>query len=124
MYALGKIMKSGSTPNVGASTAPSISTTYTLDMTQAFPKWQQTPNMAYARTYVLQTLLPDGTVLAAGGGSTRDGIDYANSVLPAELWSPDTKTWNTMVAMKTAAYTMAPQFCCSMVAYWLQVAVG
>ncbi|MCI0350770.1 MAG: DUF1929 domain-containing protein, partial [Acidobacteriales bacterium] len=26
------------------------------------------------------------------------GIDYANSVLAAELWSPDTKTWRTLAS--------------------------
>jgi hypothetical protein len=69
-------------------------------MTQASPKWEQTANMAYPRAYHNMTLLPDGTVLTVGGGSTKDGVNYANSVLPAELWSPVTKTWNTMSAMQ------------------------
>jgi hypothetical protein len=98
MYELGKIMKSGSSADVSVSTAPSASTTYTLDMTQPSPKWQQTPNMAYPRAFHNLTLLPDGSVLATGGGSTRDGVNYANSVLAGELWSPQTKTWTTMSA--------------------------
>src|SRR5918995_282006 len=49
------------------------------------PRWQQTPNMAYPRAFHNLTLLPDGSVVATGGGSTLDGIDYANSVLAAEL---------------------------------------
>ena len=39
------------------------------------------------------TLLPDGTVLASGGSSRSDGIDLTKSVLPAEIWNPDTETW-------------------------------
>ncbi|MCI0347851.1 MAG: Ig-like domain-containing protein, partial [Acidobacteriales bacterium] len=74
MFEPGKIMKSGVTPDVGVSTAPSISTTYTLDMTQPSPKWQQTPNMAFPRAFHVSTLLPDGTVVTTGGGSRRDGI--------------------------------------------------
>jgi hypothetical protein len=96
MYELGKIMKSGTSADVSVSTAPAESTTYTLDMTQPSPAWQQTPNMAYPRAFHNLTLLPDGSVLAVGGGSTRDGVNYANAVLNAELWSPPTKTWNTM----------------------------
>jgi hypothetical protein len=101
MWEPGKIMKSGSSADVNASTAASAATTFTLDMTQPSPKWQQTANMAFPRSYHNLTLLPDGSTLATGGGSTRDGVNYANSVLPAELWSPVSKTWTTMAAMQT-----------------------
>src|SRR5262249_39073411 len=46
MYEPGKVMKSGTAADVSVSTAPSDSTTFTLDMTQPSPKWQQTPTMA------------------------------------------------------------------------------
>jgi len=101
MYEPGKIMKSGSAADVNVSTAPAASTTFTLDMTQPSPTWQQTPNMAFRRAYHNLTLLPDGTVLATGGGSTKDGVNYANSVLAAEIWSPVTKTWSTLASMQT-----------------------
>jgi hypothetical protein len=100
MYELGKIMKSGSSADVNVSTAPSAATTFTLDMTQPSPKWQQTANMAFPRSFHNLTLLPDGSVLTTGGGSTKDGVNYANSVLAAELWSPGTKTWTTMASMQ------------------------
>jgi hypothetical protein len=99
MYEPGKIMKSGSAADVGVTTAPSESTTFTLDMTQPSPRWQQTPNMAFGRAFQTLTLLPDGSVIATGGGTTRDGINYANAVLPAEIWSPQTKAWSTMAPM-------------------------
>ena len=100
MYELGKIMKSGSSADVNVSTAASAATTFTLDMTQPSPKWQATANMAFRRSYHNLTILPDGSVLTTGGGSTKDGVNYANSVLPAELWSPVTKTWSTMASMQ------------------------
>jgi hypothetical protein len=56
--------------------------------------------MAYPRSFHNLTLLPDGSVVATAGGLTRDGVDYANSVLNAEIWSPDTKTWTTMAAQQ------------------------
>jgi hypothetical protein len=100
MYELGKVMKSGSSADVSVSTAPAESTTFTLDMTQPAPRWQFSPNMAYPRAYHHMTLLPDGTVLATAGGTTLDGVNYGNAVLPAELWSPATRTWTTMASQR------------------------
>src|SRR5439155_969510 len=49
MYQPGKIMKSGLGRSPGFSTAPSVTTTYVLDMTQTSPAWRQTASMAFAR---------------------------------------------------------------------------
>jgi hypothetical protein len=100
MYFPGKIMKAGSaadSQNVG----PSSNTTYVLDTTQGSPAWQQTPSMAYPRSFMNLTTLPDGTVLATGGETDKDGGNIANAVYAAELWSPQTMTWSTMAAMHT-----------------------
>ena len=56
--------------------------------------------MAFARSYHNLTLLPDGTVLASGGQSNSDGRDLSKSVLPAEIWNPDTETWTTVDALQ------------------------
>jgi hypothetical protein len=101
MYAPGKIMKSGTAAVVGASTAAAAATTYVLDMTQASPAWQATAPMAFPRAFHNLTILPDGSVLATGGGTTVDGTDSANAVLPAEIWSPVTQTWTTIASMQT-----------------------
>jgi hypothetical protein len=100
MYSPGKIMKAGSatdSQNVG----PSSNTTFVLDTTQASPVWQQTASMAYARSFLNLTTLPDGTVLATGGESDKNGGNISNAVYAAELWSPQTMTWTTMAAMHT-----------------------
>ncbi len=100
MYVPGKIMKAGSaadSQDVGAST----NTTYVLDMTQPSPKWQQTPSMVYPRSFLNLTTLPDGTVLATGGETDKNGGNIANAVYAAELWSPQTQTWTTMASMHT-----------------------
>jgi Domain of unknown function (DUF1929) len=55
--------------------------------------------MAFARTYLNTTLLPDGNVLVTGGGTTTGATDTAHAVLPAELWSPITETWTTLASM-------------------------
>src|SRR2546430_1161215 len=46
-------------------------------------------------------MLPDGHVLAIGGSSNIGGLTASRGVLPAELWSPATKTWKTLASMQT-----------------------
>jgi hypothetical protein len=100
MYLPGKIMKSGSAAD-SQDVGLAARTTYVLDTTQASPAWQQTPSLAYSRCFLNQTVLPDGTVLATGGESDKNGGNIANAIYAAELWSPQTQSWTTMASMHT-----------------------
>jgi beta-lactam-binding protein with PASTA domain len=100
MYSPGLIMKAGSASDSGFS-GPSSNTTFVLDMTRLNPAWRQTASMSFARSFLNLTVLPDGNVLATGGGTTRDGMNVANAVKEAELWSPAGETWTTMARMQT-----------------------
>jgi hypothetical protein len=100
MYIPGKVMKSGRSVDPDQPVIPSVATTYVLDMTQASPKWRQTASMMFPRTFHTLTLLPDGTVLATGGGPTTEALGVSNAILPAELWSPITETWTTLASMQ------------------------
>jgi Domain of unknown function (DUF1929)/Bacterial Ig domain/Carboxypeptidase regulatory-like domain/Kelch motif len=100
MYLPGQIMKAGSATDSQGS-GPSANTTFVLDTTQATPAWQQTASMAYPRSFLNLTELPDGSVLATGGETDKNGGTIANAVYAAELWSPQTQTWTTMSSMKT-----------------------
>jgi len=100
MYLPGKIMKAGSATDSQGS-GSSASTTFVLDTTQPSPTWQQAPSMAYPRSFLNLTELPDGSVLATGGETDKNGGSIANAVYAAELWSPPTQTWTTMSSMKT-----------------------
>jgi hypothetical protein len=100
MYQPGKILKAG-TATADDPGKQSAATSYILDMTQPSPSWQATGPMAYPRSFLNLTLLPDGTVLATGGGTTTDPADHSKAVYPAEIWSPITKTWTTMASMLT-----------------------
>jgi hypothetical protein len=100
MYLPGKVLKSGTSADPDLPIFPSAVTTYVLDMTQPAPAWQETAPMAFPRTYHTLTLLPDGTILATGGGGTTDAIGVSGAVRYAELWSPVTKTWATMASMQ------------------------
>ncbi|HTT17809.1 MAG TPA: galactose oxidase-like domain-containing protein [Candidatus Sulfotelmatobacter sp.] len=100
MYVQDKIMKAGSASD-SQMTGASANTTYVIDMTQPSPTWKQTASMAYPRSFMNLTELPDGTVLATGGETDKNGGDISKAVYPAELWSPTTMNWTTMSAMHT-----------------------
>jgi len=95
MYLPGKIMKAG-TATADDPGKPAFATTYVLDMTQSSPAWQQTASMAYPRSYLNLTVLPDGQVLATGGSTVTDKANFSAAVYAAELWNPATKAWTTM----------------------------
>jgi hypothetical protein len=100
MYTPNKFVKAGSaadSQDVGSSS----NTTFVLDLTQPTPAWVQTPSMVYPRSFMNLTMLPDGTTLATGGETDKNGGDIANAVYAAELWSPQTETWSTMASMHT-----------------------
>jgi hypothetical protein len=71
-----------------------------IDMTKPSPAWRQTTPMAFARTQHNLTILPDGSVLATGGGSVSDVFNTDAAVLAAELWSPTAETWTTLASMQ------------------------
>ena len=100
MYVPNKFVKAGSASD-SQDVGPSSNTTFVLDMTQPSPAWQQTPPMVYPRSFMNLTMLPDGTALATGGETDRNGGNIANAVYAAELWSPKTQTWSTMASMHT-----------------------
>ena len=100
MYDTGKVIKAGSSYTGNAlSNNPSAATAYITNLSQATPTWTQTGSMAYPRSYLNLTPLPDGTVLATGGGTTTNGGNLNNGVLPAEDWNPATGQWTTWASM-------------------------
>jgi hypothetical protein len=99
MYLPAKFLKVGTSVDPDQATRPSVATAYVLDMTQTYPSWRQVTSMFLPRTYHNTTLLPDGTVLVTGGGTTTGATDITHAVLPAELWSPGTETWTILASM-------------------------
>ena len=100
MYRPGQVLKSGTSATTDVSNDPAEALTYVLDMTTPTPAWRQTSSMALPRAYHTLTVLPDGNVLVTGGGVTTEGKNVAAAVFEAELWSPDTETWQRMAAMQ------------------------
>jgi hypothetical protein len=99
MYRPGKILKTGTSVDPDTATRTSMANAYVLDMTQGSPSWRPVAPMNFPRTYHTLTVLPDGNVLATGGGPTTAATDTANATLKVELWSPATETWTTLGSM-------------------------
>jgi hypothetical protein len=73
--------------------------------------WSATGSMSEARRYVSAILMPDGTVLVAGGGADSEtGIEPLGST---ELYDPDLGNWTIAGSMNVArgrlvTYTLLP----------------
>ena len=99
MYRLNKFLKTGTSATSDPPYVPAAATSYVLDMTQTQPAWRETAPMVFPRSYHNLTLLPDGSVLATGGGQTTDPFDQTQAVFAAELWSPSTETSTAMASI-------------------------
>lgn len=71
----------------GTATASAM----TISLSQGTPAWSSVASMNYARQNENLVLLPDGTVLAVGGGA--GGGRYSNPVFTPEDYNPITNIW-------------------------------
>ena len=72
-------------------------TALVLASTLSFASWTQTGSLHTARASHTATLLPNGSVLAAGGTGDNGG-----ALASSELYSPGTGTWNVTGSMNVA----------------------
>jgi hypothetical protein len=99
MYRPGLVMKEGTASDSGVP-GSAAATTYTVDLTQPNPSWQQTASMHYPRaTNTNLVIQPDGNVMIFGGSTSTAGNNNATAVLPTELWNAATKTWKVMASL-------------------------
>jgi hypothetical protein len=98
MYRPGKILLTGGgTPLT--SNNPAQKGAETIDMTAANPTWKAAAPMGAARYAHKLTMLPDGKVLAIGGGGNMNQEDLASGELTSEEWDPDTGVWTKTATM-------------------------
>src|SRR5262245_51582585 len=97
MYLPGKILYSGGGTPLD-STSPALATAQVIDLTSTSPAWQATGTMNAARYAHTLTVLPDGKVLAIGGGGDMDQEDLASGELTSEEWDPATGVWTTLAS--------------------------
>jgi hypothetical protein len=68
-------------------------TTEIIDLSDPDRPWRLTSPMHFARKHAAAVLLPDGEVLAVGGGVTGT---YGDPIKVPELFDPTSETWTTM----------------------------
>jgi hypothetical protein len=68
-----------------------------IDFSAPSPAWRSTGPMNIGRVWLNPVLLPDGKVLAVGGGT---GGAYTNPVLQSEMFDPATETWSLMAVQQ------------------------
>lgn len=78
-----------------SNSSPPLATAEVLDLTAATPRWQSTGSLRFARIHANAVVLPDGKVLALGGGTSgvRTGPQRA-----AEMYDPGTGQWTVMTS--------------------------
>jgi len=85
------VLTSGGKPG----SKPVTATTETIDLTATTPQWRYTDPMNHARMHHNLVLLPDGSVLAVGGGTQGN---FGAPVKIAERYDPETGLWTDMAA--------------------------
>ena len=86
----------GADPSQLTADTPATNTAEILDLGAMQPSWRSTAPMTYPRVMVDAVLLPDGTVLAVGGGTIGRADNTTGQVLTPELFDPVTETWTLM----------------------------
>ncbi len=99
MYDEGRVMIVGGAGQDEVGPAPT-NTAEVIDLNAATPAWRFTNPMAFPRRQLNATLLPDGKVLVTGGTSSPGFNTSSGSVLPAEVWDPESEQWTTLASMQ------------------------
>lgn len=76
------------------ATGPATASSEILDTSASTPAWRPTGPLNTARIYHNAVVLPDGKVLAIGGGAGPG--KYTGPVMTAEMFDPVTETWTNM----------------------------
>jgi len=95
VYGEGKIMV------IGGGDPPQASVEV-IDLNDARPAWRNVAPMRQARRQHNAVILADGKVLVTGGTSGPGFNNFIGAVLEAELWDPDTETWQVLASQTVA----------------------
>ena len=91
MYDEGKLLVAGGA--ISGLNKQSSNKSMLIDINSTIPKVTSIDSMKYPRKFHNGVMLPTGEVLVVGGN--KSGIKFADkdSVLPIEIWNPQTKKW-------------------------------
>lgn len=97
LYDTGKILLSGGADS--SRTDSATATAMTIDINGASPVVEPTPPMIAPRTNHDSVILPNGEVIVVGGESSGVLFSDAQSVLPAEIWNPDSREFRQVASI-------------------------
>jgi hypothetical protein len=87
------VLEEGGNPDTNQM-GSATNTVEEIDFSEPKPAWAYVASMNYPRQNANLVLLPDGTVLAVGGG--KGGGRYKNPVYQPEIYNPTDNTWTLM----------------------------
>lgn len=104
MYDEGRIVVAGggaNTTNNPSDTTTGFSTTnaYTVDLATTPPTVTPAAPMTYARQFANAVVLPNGEMLVIGGNTSGLKFNDTGSILPCEIWNPQTGQWRTVASI-------------------------
>jgi galactose oxidase len=92
----GLIVTTGGTTQYAGTASTKNVHTIQLGSVNQNPTVTKVQDMAFARSYHNSVILPNGQVFVVGGQSFARNFQDTDTILPTELFSPDTKTWTQM----------------------------
>ncbi len=104
MYDEGRLLVAGggaNTVNNSQDTTTGTSTTnaYTVNLNTTPPTVTTVASMRNARQFANCAVLPNGEVLVMGGNTSGLKFNDTGSILPCEIWNPQTGQWRTVASI-------------------------
>ncbi len=94
MFDEGKLLVAGGA--ISGTNTKSTNKAMIIDITGEEPQITQIAPMTYARKFQNGVMLPTGEVLVVGGNTSGVKFSDAGTILPVEIWNPDTQKWRTI----------------------------
>ena len=91
MFEEGKLLVAGGA--ISGGNGQSTNKAMIIDINNEEPIVTQIPSMNYARKFQNGVMLPTGEILVVGGNTSGRKFDDTGTVLPTEIWNPDTQQW-------------------------------
>lgn len=94
MFDEGRILIAGGAAQFNSN--PSTNRAIVIDVNGSTPVVTEIAPMQYARRFANAVMLPTGEVLVVGGNTSGRKFSDDGTVLPAEIWNPQTGAWRTV----------------------------
>lgn len=94
MYDEGKLLVAGGA--ISGINQNSTNKAMLIDINGSSPVVTSIDSMKYARKFHNGVILPNGEILVMGGNTTGLKFSDQGTILPSEIWNPESKKWRTV----------------------------